>query len=262
MWEILGISPTSDIKEIKSAYARLAKQFNPEEKPEEFKRIFDAYKAACRYARYARNGGNDSDNKESNTNFTASEENADTDGKFDFSAVDRSDTADSKASGDSADGFDFSGINTDNIGRTELSRDEKRRLLLKNMREIISDESSRNNTEMWLDFFVREELDDFIYEPQFRKGAADILFGMLFSHEAALTIASGFGRGSGVAPVNYQWEVIISVGGHKSPYRYSKPVTFVNSKLKKILIIIYIAVCLGFVGMIAAFLIWAYTSKH
>ena len=51
IWETLGISPTTDIKEIKSAYAKLAKQYNPEEKPEEFKRIFDAYKAACSYAK-------------------------------------------------------------------------------------------------------------------------------------------------------------------------------------------------------------------
>ena len=46
MWNILGIEPTKDIREIKRAYARLAKQYNPEEHPEEFKRIFDAYKSA------------------------------------------------------------------------------------------------------------------------------------------------------------------------------------------------------------------------
>ena len=45
MWNILGIEPTKDIREIKRAYARLAKQYNPEEHPEEFKRIFDAYKS-------------------------------------------------------------------------------------------------------------------------------------------------------------------------------------------------------------------------
>jgi len=42
MWNILGIEPTKDIKTIKAAYAKLAKQYNPEEHPEEFKRIFDA----------------------------------------------------------------------------------------------------------------------------------------------------------------------------------------------------------------------------
>ena len=51
MWNILGIEPTKDIKTIKAAYAKLAKQYNPEEHPEEFKRIFDAYKSACAYAR-------------------------------------------------------------------------------------------------------------------------------------------------------------------------------------------------------------------
>ena len=42
-WEILGIQPTSDKKEIKKAYARLLKQYHPEENPEEFKQIQAAY---------------------------------------------------------------------------------------------------------------------------------------------------------------------------------------------------------------------------
>lgn len=42
-WEILGIEPTSDKKTIKSAYAKLLKQYHPEENPEEFKQIQAAY---------------------------------------------------------------------------------------------------------------------------------------------------------------------------------------------------------------------------
>jgi hypothetical protein len=42
-WEKLGIEPTSDKKEIKKAYARLLKQYHPEENPEEFKQIQAAY---------------------------------------------------------------------------------------------------------------------------------------------------------------------------------------------------------------------------
>ena len=42
-WEILGIEPTSDKKEIKRAYARLLKQYHPEDNPEEFKQIQAAY---------------------------------------------------------------------------------------------------------------------------------------------------------------------------------------------------------------------------
>lgn len=42
-WEVLGIEPTQDKKEIKKAYARLLKQYHPEENPEEFKQIQTAY---------------------------------------------------------------------------------------------------------------------------------------------------------------------------------------------------------------------------
>lgn len=42
-WEVLGIEPTSDKNEIKKAYARLLKQYHPEENPEEFKQIQAAY---------------------------------------------------------------------------------------------------------------------------------------------------------------------------------------------------------------------------
>lgn len=42
-WDVLGIEPTQDKKEIKKAYARLLKQYHPEENPEEFKQIQMAY---------------------------------------------------------------------------------------------------------------------------------------------------------------------------------------------------------------------------
>lgn len=42
-WEILGIEPTSDKKTIKTAYAKLLKQYHPEENPEKFKQIQAAY---------------------------------------------------------------------------------------------------------------------------------------------------------------------------------------------------------------------------
>ncbi len=51
MWNILGIEPTCDIKSIKKAYAELAKQNNPEEVPEKFEQIHNAYKQAIEYAR-------------------------------------------------------------------------------------------------------------------------------------------------------------------------------------------------------------------
>ncbi|MGN0607979.1 MAG: DnaJ domain-containing protein [Oscillospiraceae bacterium] len=83
-WEILGIEPTTDIKKIKTAYAALAKKYNPEEHPEEFKRIYSAYKAACAYAKRFPVEKNDGGKQASAENVSAGEENRQ---EYSFSAV-------------------------------------------------------------------------------------------------------------------------------------------------------------------------------
>lgn len=50
IWEILGIPPTSDIKTIKRAYAKKSASCHPEEHPEEFEKLYNAYKSALRIA--------------------------------------------------------------------------------------------------------------------------------------------------------------------------------------------------------------------
>ncbi len=50
-WNILEIEPTNDIKIIKSAYAKKAKEKHPEEYPEEFQELQAAYKAGLAYAK-------------------------------------------------------------------------------------------------------------------------------------------------------------------------------------------------------------------
>ena len=52
IWETLGIGATDDIKQIKAAYAARAKERHPEEYPEEFKRLQQAYKSAVQYAKF------------------------------------------------------------------------------------------------------------------------------------------------------------------------------------------------------------------
>lgn len=49
-WEILEIGPTTDISVIKRAYAVLAKKYHPEQYPEEFLNLRNAYEAAMDYA--------------------------------------------------------------------------------------------------------------------------------------------------------------------------------------------------------------------
>jgi preprotein translocase subunit SecG len=53
-WQILEIDPTDNKREIKQAYARLLKVYHPEEYPEEFKRLENAYKEAIQYKKEAK----------------------------------------------------------------------------------------------------------------------------------------------------------------------------------------------------------------
>ena len=54
IWKILGIEPTTDIKVIKKAYARLAAEVHPEEHPQEFQELHTAYQQALQYAKRAK----------------------------------------------------------------------------------------------------------------------------------------------------------------------------------------------------------------
>ena len=50
IWDILGIDPTTDKKKIKKAYAEKIKVYHPEDYPEEFKIVQEAYQWAMKYA--------------------------------------------------------------------------------------------------------------------------------------------------------------------------------------------------------------------
>lgn len=50
-WKILGIEQTTDLAVIKAAYAARAKEWHPEEHPEEFQQLQQAYRSASRFAR-------------------------------------------------------------------------------------------------------------------------------------------------------------------------------------------------------------------
>jgi curved DNA-binding protein CbpA len=46
MWHVLELAPTVDAKAVKRAYARLLKQTRPEDDPEGFQRLRQAYEWA------------------------------------------------------------------------------------------------------------------------------------------------------------------------------------------------------------------------
>lgn len=53
IWQILQIEPTTDLREIKKAYAKRSIEVHPEEKPEEFSILYEAYQNALNYAKMA-----------------------------------------------------------------------------------------------------------------------------------------------------------------------------------------------------------------
>ncbi len=50
IWKILGVAPTTDQKSIKAAFAAKSREWHPEEYPEEYQRLRQAYKLALAYA--------------------------------------------------------------------------------------------------------------------------------------------------------------------------------------------------------------------
>ena len=50
-WEILGIEPTHDVKLIRRRYADLVRLYHPEDQPEIYQQIVEAYQSALREAR-------------------------------------------------------------------------------------------------------------------------------------------------------------------------------------------------------------------
>ncbi|MDE7231851.1 MAG: J domain-containing protein, partial [Lachnospiraceae bacterium] len=52
IWKTLGIAPTTDKRSIRRAYAAKTRELHPEEKPEEFRQLHDAYQEALGYAEF------------------------------------------------------------------------------------------------------------------------------------------------------------------------------------------------------------------
>ena len=67
IWEELGISRTNDMRQIKKAYAEKSKLVHPEEHPEAFRRLHEAYREAVNIARFQSNAVKFQDNSEKST---------------------------------------------------------------------------------------------------------------------------------------------------------------------------------------------------
>ena len=171
IWKTLGISPTDDIKEIKKAYTVLARKHNPEEHPEEFKKIFNAYKAACAYAKKHK------------------------------SACESTDVPKTVRIIEPTSSYDFSVL--------EKAKELTSEQLFDIMKNLVSDPVRKNDPFIWRGLLSDSEVRNIISEKKFRKKAANFFKRTTFTPEAASAIASGFGKGSKAVHI-YKDDIVIS----------------------------------------------------
>ena len=205
MWEILGIEPTPDLKAIKSAYAKLAKQYNHEEHPEEFQRIYAAYKRACIFAKAAgKTDASDVRENEKVTNAPTEECKPSELLRFDFSSVD---------------------IFPD----YDLPIEKRFEKMLDNMKALLADDARSDSIDEWLWIFQKDDFDLFAENKDFRASADKLLSKKLFSPETASAIARVFGHGTRAVPCGKsrsgqeQWKLWIPEGGRRPPKGYKMP---------------------------------------
>ncbi|MGN1088976.1 MAG: DnaJ domain-containing protein [Huintestinicola sp.] len=242
MWEILGIEPTTDIRAIKSAYARLAKKYNPEEQSEEFRRIHNAYKNAVDYAR---------------------EKSADGDEQYGGHKTERLMTAEEKPYSDSySDEYEFSfdGIDEQrDICCEDMTREEIMSAVLKEIRLTANSEDKRSDPQAWKSIVESEAFELLIMDHEFRKRAGDILFGVVFPHDAARIISEGFGYGSCTEVTASYPEILCSVSITEHILHY-KPQNIVISQYKEmrkldIKLIIFVSIAVFMAAFVFGILI-------
>lgn len=188
MWEILGIKPTTDLKEIKSAYARLAKRYNPEEYPEEFKQIFDAYKAACEYAKGRRRSGF--------AEFSGTSRKEEVGSEYDFAGVDTEKRSPENEDTPKKEKFDFSGVNENYTEGDEEVRLGRLRVDLIHRINRIFDQRLETDIEKWNEFFNDTYFDELVFDREFRMQARKIFGTHLLSHLGAKLVSEKFGAGT------------------------------------------------------------------
>jgi len=238
IWDILGIEPTRDIKEIKKAYAALAKKNNPEEHPEEFRRIHDAYKAATAFAKapvitpavVAHTGeSEDACAPKHDEKFTGLPE------KKPFVQEEKQEE------------FNFSyveGVNEKPL-RIVTHEDMVKAALLK-MEIILKDPTFRNSAYIWENYFRENYIHSIVSDEEFRKKADELIGKTKFNASAAQALVLGFGGRSKTHFDHNTAFAYFDITGRRSRNYYilkkSDKINFILVILLSILIILYFVV--------------------
>lgn len=196
IWDELGISPTKNAREIKKAYAAKSKLVHPEEHPEQFQKLHEAYKAALNIANSAASFSPPAERetgKQSNTPIQKRED------SFDFSKKEKEDSAEKETEPRREKSFDFTKISKENepkekitpeaqfdfsdaIQRNSLRHDNE---IMEKTERVIQNANAlymcklKDKQEDWLKVFDKNAVDEIKYEPIF----LEELYRFLSSHK-------------------------------------------------------------------------------
>lgn len=212
IWDVLGIHPTKDADEIKKAYARLAKQFNPEEHPDEFRRIHDAFKDAMKFAKGKGNTSlfaNSSENTlalksddEINVRTTDSDSVSDSlDDNYNFNEI-------FKKSEEDRSRFSFvdeivSSAETSKIKNNHIINVEQ---VVDELKKIVSDYDLCNSIYVWNSLFSNIEVMKILKNPDNTKLLDKILERVRFNKTVANELKKMFGNKTSIV-YNYEHDV-------------------------------------------------------
>ncbi len=223
IWDVLGIHPTNNTDEIKKAYSKLAKQFNPEEYPDEFSRIHDAFKEAMKFARCRNNAvvlpdrpQNDSDQKLSIKENIRSENKSTEKPEyiFCFNDIFNENKEDKNI-------FSFVDDICSSAKVSENKKNVKAEDVLDEMRKIIKDADLYNSIYVWKSLFSNKEVKKILQDPQYFKSVDSVIERVRFNKQVADELKESFGNGAKIV-YNYEYDVYyVDLTGKRKPEYYT-----------------------------------------
>ncbi len=157
IWMILHLdTPTTDINVIKDAYSNLVKSCNPEENPEEFQELHNAYKEAIKYAKSKNKTSNLPNN---NINF----------GVIDLKTINFDDNSKNTIPNENFENVNFDNnskntISNENLENVNSDDNSKNTSFNENLKNVIFDENTKSitsNEDLENNQKITEESNDF-----------------------------------------------------------------------------------------------------
>lgn len=226
IWDTLGIDETTDIKKIKAAYSILAKQYNPEEHPDKFMEIHNAYKEACEYARNNRRfiPENSQEGKiicENNIYAYICDNISRCSINFCSGKIIKTESDDSPCKKEWD--FDFSNLKVfskHKDSNTCTARDEIESVILDDMNKIVTDKDLINSYYIWDNFLSNKIVVDTISNKKNINTIDSIINHRHFIKEIAELISSSIGNGTTIIRNKDFGFYYIDVTGKRKLYYY------------------------------------------